>query len=182
MPGNQLPDQLLKIDPKTGRTLANVAYPYGITSLAPSPTALWVAARRRARVQRVDLKTGEVERTIRVGNNRPEDIAYSRGSLWAATPQDNTVYKMSTGTTDVIPISVGQQPRQLTVAKDQVYVTNYSSSNLYTIDVKSSTVIGDPLKLPANPFSLALDDTGAVWVASQPQNKLSKVAARGPDG
>ena len=102
-----------RLDPKTGQTVATVSYPYGIMALSASPTALWVATRRRARVQRVDLKTGAVLKTIRVGNNRAEDIMYARGSLWAATPKDNTVYKLSTSTGDVIPISVGQQPRQL---------------------------------------------------------------------
>jgi DNA-binding beta-propeller fold protein YncE len=181
VPGNQQPDQLLKLDPKTGQTLANVSYPYGIMSLTASPTALWVAARRRARVQRVDLKTGAVVKTLRVGNNRSEDIVYNRGALWAATPKDDAVYKVSTATGDVIPISVGQQPRQLAVTKNLVYVTNYSSSNLYAIDVKTSRVVGDPLGLPVNPFSLATDGEGNVWVGSQPENKLSEVAT-GPGG
>jgi serine/threonine protein kinase len=182
IPGNQQPDQLLKIDPKTGETLANVAYPYGIMTLSSSPTALWVGARRRARVQRVDLKTGKVIKTIRVGQNRPEDVVYDRGTLWIATPEDNAVYKMLTGTGESIPISVGQQPRQLAVTRDYVYVTNYSSSNLYTIDVKSSSVVGDPLGLPVNPYSLALDRSGALWIGSQPVNRLSKVAAKDPGG
>jgi streptogramin lyase len=182
VPGNELPDQLLKIDPKTGKTLATVSYPYGIMSLSASPTALWVAARRRARIQRVDLKTGQVLRTIRVGQNRSEDVVYSRGTLWAATPQDDAVYKISTSTGDVIPISVGQQPRQLAVTRNLVYVTNYSSSNIYTINVKTSHVVGDPLGVPVNPFSLALDKTGALWVASLPENKLSKIEITDPAG
>ena len=82
---------------------------------------------------------------------------------------------MSTGTGDSIPISVGQQPRQLAVGKGVVYVTNYSSSNLYTIDAKSSRVVGEPLGLAVNPFSLALDGRGALWVGSQPENKLTKI-------
>jgi hypothetical protein len=176
VPGNNAPDQLLKIDPTSGKTLTTVSFPYGIMSMTSSPTALWVAARRRARVQRVDLDTGEVEKTIRVGNNRSEDLAYHDGSLWAATPKDNAVHKVTTSTGDVIPISVGQQPRQLELGQDVVYVTNYSSSDLYTIDEESSRVIGDPLRLSVNPFSLALDRTrDTLWVGSQPENKLSRV-------
>lgn len=176
VPGNDQPDQLLKIDPRTGQTLATVSYPYGIMALTTSPTALWVAARRRARVQRVDLETGAVQKTIRVGNNRSEDIAYRDGALWAATPEDNAVYKMTTKTGDVIPISVGQQPRQLELGDDVVYVTNYSSSDLYTIDAERSRVVGDPLGLSVNPFSLAFDRArGTLWVGSQPENTLSRV-------
>ena len=51
----------------------------------------------------------------------------------------------------MIPISVGQQPRQLAFGDGVVYVTNYSSSDLYTIDEKRSRVIGDPLWLSVEP-------------------------------
>ena len=176
VPGNEAPDQLLKIDPKTGQTLASVSYPYGIMSITASPSAVWVAARRRARVQRVDPKTGEIVRTVLVGRNRSEDLAYHAGAVWAATPEDGNVYKILTASGSVIPISVGKQPRQLTISDGVVYVTNYSSSDLYAIDEKSSRVLGPPLGLPVNPFSLATDASGAtLWVGSQPENKLTKV-------
>jgi DNA-binding beta-propeller fold protein YncE len=174
VPGNLEPDQLVKVDPKTGQTLATVSYPYGISSITTSPTALWVAARRRARIQRVDLKTGEAVKTIRVGQSRSEDIVYRRGALWVATPDDDTVYKVMTASGDSIPISVGKRPRQLAVTDDTVYVTNYNSSDLTEIDAKSSRVVGIPLSLSVNPFSLAVDGK-TLWVASQPENRLAKV-------
>ena len=183
VPGEGQPDQLLKIDPDTGETLATISYPYGIASLAASPSALWVAARRRARIQRADLATGDVLKTIRVGNNRSEDIAYHDGAIWAATPKDNAVHRLTTASGDVIPISVGQQPRQLTIGGGVVYVTNYNSSDLYTIDEESLQVVGDPLRLSVNPFSLALDDKRhTLWVGSQPENTLTRVAVTGPGG
>jgi len=176
VPGEGAPDVLLKLDPRTGATLATVHYPYGIASLTTSPTALWVAARRRARVQKVSLKTGTVLQEIRVGNHRSEDIVYRGGAVWAATPEDNAVYKITTATGDVIPISVGQQPRQLALGDGLVYVTNYSSSDLYTIDEKTLRVVGEPLRLSVNPFSLALDaERDTLWVGSLPGNQLSKI-------
>jgi hypothetical protein len=180
VPGDGAPDKLVKIDPKTGQTLATVDYPYGIMALTTSPTAVWVAARRRARVQRVDPGTGAVVKTIRVGRNRGEDILYRDNALWLAVPEEDTVYKISTATGDAIPISVGQRPRQLALGDDAVFVTNYNSSDLYEIDPKRSRVVGDALSLSVNPFSLAVDgDT--VWVGSQPENRLTKVAT-GPGG
>jgi len=175
VPGQGAPDTLVKLDPKTGATLASVEYPYGIGALTASPSALWVAARRRAQVQRVSLDTGQVIKPIRVGNARSEDLVYRDGALWAATPRDNAVYKITTKTADVSPIAVGQQPRQLALGDGVVYVTNYSSSNLYTINEKTSAVVGDPLGLPLNPFSLALDERGRLWVGSQPDNTLSRI-------
>ena len=152
VPGEGAPDTLLKIDPKTGQTVASVEYPWGIGSITTSPTAVWVAARRRARIQRVDPATGEVVKTLQIGRSRSTDIVYRDGSLWLATPDDNTVYKVSTRTGDAIPISVGQQPRQLAVGKDTVYVTNFSSSDLYAIDAeqqprrgRAARALGEPV-------------------------------------
>ena len=153
-------------------------YPYGINSITTSPTAVWVAARRRARIQRVDPATGQVEKMIQVGRSRTEDIVYRNGALWLATPEDNTVYKVSTATGDQIPISVGQGPHQLAFGKNAVYVTNYNSSDLYEIDTRRTRVVGPPLPLSVNPYSLSVDgDT--IWVASVAENRLSKVTSRG---
>jgi serine/threonine protein kinase/DNA-binding beta-propeller fold protein YncE len=172
--GDGQPDQLVKVDPKTGKMLATANYPYGIYSLTTSPNAVWVAARLRARIQRADLDTGEQVQEIQVGRSRTEDIVYRRGALWLATPDDDIVYKIPMASGDPIPISVGTSPRQLAVTDDTVYVTNYSSSDLTQIDVKSSRRVGDPFPLSASPFSLAIDGK-ALWVASLPENRLTRV-------
>jgi YVTN family beta-propeller protein len=145
--------------------------------MTSSPTALWVAARRRALIQRVDPKTGVVLKPIRVGRYRSEDIVYSRGWLWIATPEANVVTKVSTSNYEQIPISVGQFPRQLAVSRDTVYVTNYNSSNLTMINAKTSEVIGEPLQIGASPFSLAVsDDDKTLWVGLQPSDRVAEIA------
>jgi YVTN family beta-propeller protein len=177
VPGNAAPDQLVRIDPKTGHVGAPVSYPYGILSMTSSPTALWVSARRRAMVQRVGEDTGQVLKTIRVGRNRSEDIVYSRGWLWIATPEDNVVTKLSTSNYDQIPISVGTFPRQLAVSRRTVYVSNYYSSNLSLIDAKTSEVIGEPVRVGVNPFSLAVsDDDKTLWVGNPPGDRVNEIA------
>jgi YVTN family beta-propeller protein len=175
IPGNEQPDQLVRIDPRTRQITANVSYPYGIMSITSSPSAIWIAARRRARIQRVDPDSGAPVKSIRVGNNRSEDVVYSRGALWVATPDDDAVYKVDTGDASVVPISVGKHPRQLAVTRDTVYVTNYNSSDLTVIDAKTSRVRGTPLQLAVNPFSLSVEG-GTLWVGSPAENRLTKIA------
>ena len=120
---------------------------------------------------------GTVVKSVRVGHNRSEDIAYSRGALWLATPRDNAVTKLSTSNPDPIPISVGQFPRQLTVSRNTVYVTNYNSSDLTVIDAKTSRVVGDPLEVSVSPFSLSVSaDDKTLWVGSQPEDRLTRIA------
>jgi streptogramin lyase len=174
VPGNDAPDNLVKLDPKTGQILASVAFPYGIISVTTSPGAVWVLNRRRARIQRLDPRTGQIVRTVQVGSSHGEDVVYGNGAVWIATPNDDTVYKLITATGAVIPISVGKHPRQLALAGGRVYVTDYNSSDLYTIDESSSRVVGQPVPLPVNPFSLSAAG-GALWVSSQPDNQVTKL-------
>ena len=115
------------------------------------------------------------------GGGRASDIEYRDGAVWFPVPNDDAVYKMITKTGELIPISVGRRPRQLAVGGDErVYVTNYNSSELYAIDGKRTEVVGEPLRLPVNPFGVAVDGH-RVWVTSQPVNKLSEVLT-GPGG
>ena len=45
------------------------------------------------------------------------------------------------------------------------------------IDAKTSRVVGDPLGLGVNPFSLAASGDGkTLWVGSQPENRLTEIA------
>ena len=114
-----------------GESSRSVKYPAGISSLAATPAAIWAAARRRARIQRIDLKTGQPRRSTRVGSNNTEDLVYHDGALWAATPEDNAVYKINLKTLDKISVSVGGFRASSRSATARVYVTNYSSSQLY---------------------------------------------------
>ena len=41
-----VPDMLVKLDPRSGKPLSATPYPWGINALVPSPNALWVVARR----------------------------------------------------------------------------------------------------------------------------------------
>ena len=172
--GDGAPDMLEKLDPKTGAVLLRTSIPWGVAKLAISPNTVWVLNRRRSRVQKIDAGDGAVERSLAVGHSNGQDIEYADGAVWAAYPDDNTVYEIRTATGSVIPISVGQAPRQLTVDGDRVYVTDYNSSNLYTIDARSSRVIGAPVDLPINPYAI---DTGAgaIWVTSPSENALTKL-------
>ena len=128
-------------------------------------------------VQRVDPDTGELRKSIRVGRHRSEDIVYSRGWLWIVTPEDNIVTKLNTSTGVQIPISVGQFPRQLAVSRNTVYVTDYNSSDLVVIDAKASEVVGEPLRVGVNPFSLAVSgDDKTLWVGIPPNDRVTEIA------
>jgi YVTN family beta-propeller protein len=87
------------------------------------------------------------------------------------------VTKLSTSDGTQIPISVGQFPRQLAVSRNTVYVANYNANDLTVIDAKTSEVVGEPLRVGVNPFSMAVsDDDKRLWVGIPPNNGIDEVA------
>ena len=153
-------------------------YPYGIMSLTTSPTALWVAARRRAR----DPARGPRDRRGRqddpVGRNRTEDIVYGRGSLWAGHARGQRRLQGRDLHRRVDP----DQRRPASRASSRsarTWSTSPTTARATSTRSTSSRSRVDRRRrcaLPVNPFSLALDGDGALWVGSLPENRLSKVA------
>jgi predicted Ser/Thr protein kinase len=168
------PDRLLKLDPGTGAVLANVPYPFGIVALTGDARTLWVLNRRRARLQRADLTSGQIVHTMSLGSHPGRDMAYARGAVWIASPEDDAVFKVVAATNELITIGVGRSPRQLAVGRDRVFVTNYASSDLNQIDQDTSRIVGEPLSLPVNPYALAVG-SGGLWVTSLAEDKLVHV-------
>jgi DNA-binding beta-propeller fold protein YncE len=96
--------------------------------------------------------------------------------VWIPSPDDDTVYKMLTKTGEVIPISVGQRPRQLAVGVGgRVYVTSFNSNEVFALDQERSRVVGEPVTVAVNPFGLAAG-AGSVWVGSLPDETLTELA------
>jgi serine/threonine protein kinase len=168
------PDTLLKLDPRSGSVLASVPYPFGIVALTGDARSLWVLNRRRARLQRADVASGQIVRTKSLGSHRGADMVYARGAVWIASPEGDAVFKVVAATGEQIEIGVGRSPRQLAVSRDRVFVANYASSDLHQIDQETSRIVGEPLSLPVNPYALAVGGDG-VWVTSLAEDKLIHV-------
>ncbi len=172
--GNELPDELVKLDPKSGETISTTAYPWGINALVASPNALWIVARRRARVVRASLRTGRPGKNVPVGHSPSAYAVYGSGALWVATPGEDTVTKIVPATGDRVPIGVGRFPRRLAYTRGKIYVSNYTSNDLYVIDAKTSHVVGQPTEMPVNPFAIAVAGN-ALWVTSPPDYDITPV-------
>ena len=169
-----VPDRLVKLDPRSGRPRSSTAYPWGINALVPSPNALWVVARRRARVVRASLRTGKPGKNVQVGHSPSEYGVYGADALWVVTPAEDTVTKILPATGDPVPIGVGRRPRRLAYVDGKVYVSNFNSANLYVIDATSARVIGEPVDMPANPYAIAVAGH-SLWVTSLPNNEITPV-------
>ncbi len=98
------PGLLLRIDPKNrGQPAKTIELPDGLQNLTVGAGAVWVIARRRNTVTRLDIASG-TQRPIFVGE-KPFGIAYGRGAVWVTNNGDDTVTRIDSGSlnTRILP-------------------------------------------------------------------------------
>jgi hypothetical protein len=101
---------IVKINPKTGRVLAEVSLHHEearrATSLVAGEGAVWVAfGGGPPRVEKIDPNTNRVVATVRLGRAFGMDthLSAGEGAVWAAVG-DRHVYRINPRTTGVVPI------------------------------------------------------------------------------
>jgi hypothetical protein len=73
---------LLRIDPATRRTLADLPTGDGTAALVTDGTHAWIVNHRDATLDRIDLATNTITRLGRLPGEAPERMALFAGSLW----------------------------------------------------------------------------------------------------
>jgi YVTN family beta-propeller protein len=111
-----------RIDPRAG-----VPQPTpvagGPADIALGVGAAWVTLALDDSVARIDLPTGSVRRTIRVGR-RPAGVAVGAGGVWVANSGDGTVSRLDPRSGRVTnTIMVGASPQDVVVADGRVWVS-----------------------------------------------------------
>jgi YVTN family beta-propeller protein len=95
----------------------------GPADIALGAGGAWVTLAYDDSVARIDLATGAVQNTIRVGR-RPVGVAVGAGSVWIANSGDGTVTKLDPESGRVVDtIPVGASPQDLLVADRRVWVS-----------------------------------------------------------
>ena len=103
-------NELWRIDPASGTTLARLELPFVPTDFAVDATSLWVVNPSADEVVQLDPETGDVRNTVRVGRI-PDTIAVSGGTVWVANSRDGTVSRIDSETLDVTTVRVGGTAR-----------------------------------------------------------------------
>jgi len=171
-------DTLARVDPRSGEITNTIQVPEGIKALAASPGAVWVASRREPFVLKVSTATGKVVTRVRVGRDRPSDIAYARGVVWLTDPEGNTVERVDARTGRVIEIGVPGRPQGIAADGSQVWVASYSNHTVTRIDPRRSRTVGDPVDVELNPYELAIVG-GSLWVTCVGEDRVVRIDIRG---
>jgi YVTN family beta-propeller protein len=111
-----------RIDPRDG-VPQPIPVAGGPTDIALGAGSAWVTLALDDSVARIDLSTGSVRRTIRVGR-RPGGVAVGAGGVWVANTGDGTVSRLDPKSGQVTDrISMGAIPQDLVVADGRVWVS-----------------------------------------------------------
>jgi DNA-binding SARP family transcriptional activator/DNA-binding beta-propeller fold protein YncE len=123
-----------------GRVLARIGGIVGPENLAVGPRSVWVAETGRVALARVDIPTHR-RRSIPIGG-RAESVAIGFGSVWAVTPDQDTLWRIDPRTNAVTAaIVVGPAPTWLTVAGRYVWVASEAAGTLTQVDPGTGKVV-----------------------------------------
>jgi YVTN family beta-propeller protein len=171
------PGLLLRIDPKNrAQPAKTIELPDGLQNLTVGGGAVWVIARRRNTVTRLDIASG-TQRPIFVGE-KPFGIAYGRGAVWVTNSGDDTVTRIDSGSLNTRILPVGRGPEGIAVGAGAVWVANSIASTVTRIDPDTNQPDDQPIKVATNPYGV--DTNGDdVWITSPGDGKVQRLTPSG---
>ena len=99
-----------------------------------SGDSVWVSRRDPGSVVRIEARTGQIVKSIAVGNGA-QGLASTTGAVWVANENDSTVSKIDPATDSVTSaVKVGNGPTALAAAGDALWVANRMAGTLSRID------------------------------------------------
>ena len=171
------PGLLLRIDPKNrAQPAKTIELPDGLQNITVGGGAVWVIARRRNTVTRLDIASG-TQRPIFVGE-KPTGIAYGRGAVWVTNYGDDTVTRIDSGSLNTGIIETGNGPKGVAVGAGAVWVANSLASTVTRIDPQSNRPSGDPISVALNPYGVDTNGND-VWITSPSDGKVQRLTPSG---
>jgi YVTN family beta-propeller protein len=171
------PGLLLRIDPKNrSQPTKTIELPDGLQNITVGGGAVWIIARRRNTVTRLEIASGQ-QRPIFVGE-KPTGIAYGRGAVWVTNNGDDTVTRIDSGSLNTATIETGNGPKGIAVGAGAVWVADSTASTVTRIDPENNRPSGEPIDVATNPYGV--DTNGDdVWVTSPSDGKVQRLTPSG---
>jgi DNA-binding beta-propeller fold protein YncE len=172
---NYLGDSLMRVNPQNPEeTVVISAVGDGPIRLIYDEGGLWVAIWNDREVIHLNLETGEQDVVISL-DGRPTDIAWDGEFLWVLVGELDRLMKFNGESGDLVsgPIAVGDEPRDLLLTTDALWVACQKGSSLQRFDRGTGEIT---LEIPVQDdpiFMTAVD--GDIWVIAQTANSIQKV-------
>lgn len=126
-------NELLRVDPSTGRILRRIPIPNPF-NVAAGAGAVWVTSAAVGLV-RVDTETSAITATAPVPN--PSFVAVGGGFAWASNETKGTVYKVDQAGNIVATYRTGDGARAVSFADGKLWVVNQDAGSVTGIDTST---------------------------------------------
>jgi DNA-binding beta-propeller fold protein YncE/ABC-type branched-subunit amino acid transport system substrate-binding protein len=158
------PDQTVsRIDTRKARVVKRVRVHFANT-IAAGREGVWVT-RNASDVTRIDPRTGRIGQTISVPARGFAGIAVGAGSVWAASQEDGTVWRIEPGPHPTTrTIAVGPGVTFLAFADGAVWAANFIEDTVSRIDPRTNTVTSTT-QVAGTPLGIAAD-RDLVWTST----------------
>jgi len=169
------PSSIVKIDPHGGETKEIQFGQEGVGDLTVGGGYVWVANRRRARVSRIDPRSGERTSTpIGRGAHR---VAFGGGDVWVSNYDDGTITQNTRALDNAatVPLDV-RGPLDLAVSGTTLWVVSNLDDEVVRVDTRTGRPVGDPIDVDRNPFGIVVHGRYA-WVTNLASASVTRVAA-----
>jgi streptogramin lyase len=173
--GEDAADALLHYD-HDGGLLRRYDVAEGVGPIVLAVGSLWAGARKTSDLLRVDGRTGDLVKSVGVGGP-PFALGYGEGYLWATVPERHSVARIQPRSGQVVSTYAGNDPAQLAVAGDRVYVACTMDHVVMVINPRRVKPAGPPLPIKFNPFAVVAGG-GHVWVTDIGANTLTRIDYR----
>ena len=171
------PGLLLRIDPNNrAQPAKTIELPDGVQNITVGGGAVWIIARRRNTVTRLDISSG-TQRPIFVGE-KPFGIAYGGGAVWVTNNGDDTVTRIDSGSLNTRILPVGRGPKGVAVGAGAVWVANSIASTVTRIAPRHQPARRhQPIKVATEPLRRGHARRGDVWITSPGDSKVQRAVA-----
>lgn len=173
-----------RMDPKTGRMLAQVPVNMPCGAMGAGYGALWVASCKDGELLRIDARSNQVTARLPLKVADPEtSIAAGAGGVWILTDDKGILTRADPKTNSVVAqISVAPHSYAAMAGYGAVWVTNTGAQgapefgSVQRINPKTNAVAAT-IEVRGQPRFLAVGE-GAVWVLNQTDGTVSRINPR----
>jgi virginiamycin B lyase len=173
---NKPKNSVSRLDPHSNKVLATyTTFSKPCSGLAIGAKSLWVPNCGDGTLARVDLKTGQVSKTIKTGVADSEGgIAYESGSVWLVTDPHSTLSRINAETNEVsAKIQLPEGCASVASGFGAVWVSCPKQNTIIRVNPKSNQV-ESTITVGAQPRFLSAGE-GAVWALTQGDGKVWRI-------
>jgi len=157
---------LLRIDPDTGKAVAEIYVAAGSTAVASGEGALWVVSGEKDLLTKIDPHTNVVLETIAVGRH-PRALVVGEGSVWVLNQGDGSVTRVDPSTHEIettIRAGVPSPNGEIAIGEGSVWLSG-TGYPLTRIDPKTNRVVQQFSGDGGGAIAIGL---GSIWLAATP--------------